>query len=188
MSGADRAIERQLVAGRSCGACDVCCVALTIDDPALRKAQGYRCHHVVPGYGCGIYDSRPKTCRTFYCGWRLLRWIPDALRPDTSDVLVRLSDDCDAQGEPCYRVTFTLLTSAGLQAAGLAEAVSAAIAAKIPTFLVVPGPPGWTGAEAQINHVLQEPVRARNKAGVLAVLRDARLLGESGPRKRVVLE
>ena len=180
-------MEQQLVAGRACGSCNVCCVALTIDDPALRKAQGYRCHNAASDNGCRIYDVRPKSCRTFYCGWRLLRWVKDTLRPDQSDVLVRLVEQPDGQGGGTYRVIFTLLTPAGLKADGLAESVAASIAAGIPTFLGVPGPPGYTSAEAQINDMLADAVRARDKAGVLALLRDARLLGEGGPRAKIVV-
>ncbi len=57
--------EQELVAGRTCGACYVCCVALTIDDPALQKVQGYRCRNALPSDGCAFYEARPDTCRTF---------------------------------------------------------------------------------------------------------------------------
>ena len=66
-----------LVPGRDCGTCNVCCVALTINDPALKKVQGYRCPNTLPDKSCAIYESRPRTCRTFYCGWRRLKWIKD---------------------------------------------------------------------------------------------------------------
>ena len=79
-----------LVAGRECGTCNVCCVALTIDDPALRKAQGYRCRNATRDNGCTIYEDRPGTCRAFFCGWRRLKWVREPLRPDRSGVLVRL--------------------------------------------------------------------------------------------------
>ena len=38
----------QVIEGRECGSCTVCCVALTIDDPALQKVQGYRCPNLTP--------------------------------------------------------------------------------------------------------------------------------------------
>jgi len=185
--GEGASLEQQLVAGRACGSCNVCCVALTIDEPALRKAQGYRCRNAKPDNSCAIYDRRPETCRSFHCGWRLLRWVRDTLRPDLSDVLVRLCQEPDLQGGMAYSVVFTLLTPAGLQAEGLAESVAAAVAAKIPTFLVVPGRPGFTAAQARINEMLEDVVRARDKAGLLALLREAHALGENGPRVRVRL-
>ena len=58
--------QYQLVAGRECGTCNVCCVALTIEDPALTKVQGYRCPNTRPDNLCGIYETRPDTCRTFF--------------------------------------------------------------------------------------------------------------------------
>ena len=181
------ALEQQLVAGRACGSCNVCCVALTIDEPALRKAQGYRCRNAKLDNSCSIYESRPKTCRAFYCGWRLLRWVRDSLRPDLSKVLVRLVEEPDGRGGNAHSVVFTLLAPAGLDAEGLAESVAAAIGAGIPTFLVVPGRPGFTAAQAQINELLEGAVRARDKAGLLALLREAHALGETGPRVRVRL-
>jgi hypothetical protein len=42
--------------------------------------------------GCGIYDSRPESCRIYECVWlqtqRLDKPIPLALRPDKSRVLI----------------------------------------------------------------------------------------------------
>jgi hypothetical protein len=75
------------LAGRQCGACTVCCTALQIDDPALHKKAGVTCRHLTAG-GCGIYDSRPGTCREFLCGWRLFAELDDDWRPDISGLLV----------------------------------------------------------------------------------------------------
>jgi hypothetical protein len=173
--------ESRLVAGRECGSCNVCCVALTIDDPSLQKVQGYRCRHTLPDHRCGIYESRPQTCRSFNCGWRQLKWVQAPLRPDRSGVLVRLHIDAT---EPDERerasVVFMLLTRASLKAEGLAESVAAAVAAGIPTYLNVPGPPGYTSAIARINDVLQDAVLTRNKAEVLNILRRARAAGVGG--------
>src|SRR4051794_26182341 len=83
-------MTKDLVPGRSCGTCNVCCVALTIDEPTLRKPQGFRCRNAQADNSCAIYDSRPPSCRTFYCGWRLLKWVPEPFRPDRSGVLVRI--------------------------------------------------------------------------------------------------
>ncbi len=70
-----------LVESRVCGPCQVCCQVPTIDDPALQKLPGYRCEHALPHCGCGIYDTRPRTCRDFFCGWRRLKWISEAMPP-----------------------------------------------------------------------------------------------------------
>lgn len=178
----------ELIAGRSCGTCNVCCVALTIDDPALQKVQGYRCRNARPDNGCAIYDARPQTCRTFFCGWRQLKWVQETLRPDRSGVLVRLHNEVSAaDGTRRLGIIVTLLNSAAIKAEGLAETVAAAVAAHAPVYLHIPGPPGHTSGQARINDVLEGPVLARDKAAVLDVLRLARRQGRAGPRDRIVL-
>ncbi len=181
--------ELPLVPGRTCGTCDVCCVALTIKEPELQKPQGYRCHNLVPGTGCGIYETRPKTCREFYCGWRRLKWIRETLRPDTSGVLVRLQyEGSAADNTRRLGVAFTLLNSSALKAEGLAESVSAAVAANVPVYLHVPGPPGFTASQARINDVLTHAVATKDKAAVLQVLRQARARGRAGKHQPIRLE
>jgi hypothetical protein len=170
-----------LVPGRECGACNVCCYALTIDDPELLKPQGYRCKNSRPDKSCAIYESRPQTCRRFYCGWRRLKWVRDGLRPDLSGVLIRLHGEMSAAtGASTLGIAVTLLTEAALKAPGLAETVAAAVAARVPVYMNVPGPPGYTASQARINEVLEAAVAAADKAGVLDILRRARSKGRAG--------
>ncbi len=84
-------------------------------------------------------------------------------------------------------VIITLLTNASLKAEGLAETVAAAVAAAIPVYLHVPGPPGYTASVARINDVLADAVLLRDKAGVLGILRRARAAGRSGAHRPIVL-
>jgi hypothetical protein len=186
MAEADGAAT-ELVPGRDCGPCNVCCVALTIDDPELQKLQGYRCRHTTPDHGCAVYATRPQTCRTFHCGWRRLKWVRQTLRPDISGVLVRLHYEVSKSGARHLGVIFSLLTNASLKAEGLAESVAAAVAAGIPVHLHVPGPPGHTAGQARINEVLQDAVRAKDKAAVLRILRQARAHGRHGDHRPIVL-
>jgi Fe-S-cluster containining protein len=180
--------DLQLVAGRTCGSCNVCCVDLTIDDPELQKVQGYRCPHAQRDHSCGIYATRPHTCRTFFCGWRRLKWIRESLKPDRSGVLVRLHGEISkTDGTKRLGVEFTLLNAAALKAEGLAESVAAAVAADVPVFLSIPGPPGYTSAQVRINEALRDAVLARDKAAVLRILQEARAKGRSGERQRIVL-
>ncbi len=184
----DTSDDPHLVAGRTCGSCNVCCVALTIKDPELQKVQGYRCRHAQRDNSCGIYAARPHTCRTFYCGWRRLKWIREPLRPDRSGVLVRLHGEISkADGAEHLGVEFTLLSNAGLKAEGLAESIAAAVAAEVPVFLNIPGPPGYTSAQARINEVLRDAVCTRDKAAVLRILAEVRAKGRAGKRQRIVL-
>ena len=65
----DEVIPGEVLPGRDCGSCNVCCVALTIDEASLKKPQGYRCKNAQPDNSCAIYADRPRTCRDFNCGW-----------------------------------------------------------------------------------------------------------------------
>ena len=178
-----------LVPDRECGSCNVCCVALTIDDPAMQKLQGIRCRNALPDHRCAIYDARPQTCRTYFCGWRQLKWIRPTLRPDTSGVLVRLQHE-PPRSTYAQRigVIFTLLTGAALKAEGLAESVAAGVAAEVPVYLAIPGPPGYTGGQAQINDALRDAVFLKDKAEVLRILQQARTEGRKGKPQPIILK
>lgn len=177
-----------LVPDRDCGDCNVCCVALTIDDPALQKVQGFRCQNTLPDKTCAIYDGRPRTCRVFFCGYRRLKWVKDTLRPDRSDVLVNLQHE-SKPGETPVRmgVTFTLLTTAAVKAEGLAESVAAAVSAGVPVYVQIPGPPGFTWAQARIDEALRPAVYARDKAAILRLLQQAHRQGRKGDFEPVKL-
>jgi hypothetical protein len=45
----------------------MCCKVPAIEEFA--KPPGVWCRHAVSGKGCGIYQDRPGSCRTFYCLW-----------------------------------------------------------------------------------------------------------------------
>jgi hypothetical protein len=177
-----------LVPGRTCGTCNVCCVALTIDDPALQKPQGIRCQHAASDNSCNIYNARPVSCRIFHCGWRHLGWVREPMRPDHSGVLVRLTMIHIANGQPPKAsVIFTILEEKGLAAEGFAESIAAAVAGGIPTFFEVPSRPGWSSGVAQVNHLLEPAVRARDKPGLLAILQRCLQLGRAGDSEAVEL-
>ena len=174
-------MEPQLIPGRDCGSCNVCCVSLTIDDPELQKLQGYRCRNALPDNSCAIYPNRPRTCRDFNCGWRLLKWVRQTLRPDLSGVLVRLHYELSAATNTrTLGVIFTFLNRRALKAEGLAESVAAAVAAGVPVYVGVPGPPGYTSGQARINEALLHAVQTRDKPAVLEVLRVACQQGRKG--------
>jgi hypothetical protein len=178
-----------LVPGRGCGTCNSCCIWLTIDDPQLHKAQGHRCANLQPDCACAIYQTRPRTCREYYCGFRRLDWVPDTLRPDQSSVLIGLQYD-GPPSDPNRRlgVSFSLLSDAALEADRLTETVAAAVGAELPVWLHIPGPPGYTAAAARIDAVLQEPVRTRDFATVLRILRLAHARGKQGDFEPVVFD
>ena len=181
-------MQPDLVPTRSCGECNVCCVALAIDDPALQKLEGHRCRNAQRDNSCAIYATRPQTCRTFYCGWRRLKWIRDTLRPDKSGVLVRLHIEVQGEtGDHHLGVIFSLLNAASLKAEGLAESVAAGVGAGVPVYIHVPGPPGHTGCHVRINEALHDAVLTRDKPTVLQTLRRVRNMARSMPHEPTTL-
>ena len=73
-------------AGRRCGPCSACCVALQVEE--VPRAEFERCPHLRRGRGgCGIYADRPGPCREWRCLW--LRGVGQARdRPDKLGVVL----------------------------------------------------------------------------------------------------
>jgi hypothetical protein len=66
--------------GRECGTCTLCCKVYEV--PSLEKPAGKWCQHCTPGKGCGIWQTRPDHCRSFYCLYMTVgdfgpEWKPD---------------------------------------------------------------------------------------------------------------
>jgi hypothetical protein len=186
-----------LVPGRECGGCDVCCVHLTIDEPALRKPFGLRCHNLLPSMNrCAIYESRPQTCRGFFCGWRMLKWVKPGLRPDISGVLITLTYH-DKAGEMLHAkdfdkiastgISFSLLRQDAVESEGLAESVAAAVGSGTQVHIRIPGPPGPTRAVIRVDRVLKPAVLARDKAAVMHWLRKAWDMGSTAKSEEIEL-
>lgn len=76
-----------LVAGRSCDGCTMCCKLFAI--PAVPKAEGVWCQHCDIGKGCTIYEARPKECRDFFCHYRLDIAVPEHWKPSQSHMTMR---------------------------------------------------------------------------------------------------
>jgi hypothetical protein len=76
--------------GRQCGDCSLCCKVYPNDDEQLVKPAGKWCTHCKPGKGgCGIYPTRPETCRRFTCRW-LEGEFGDEWYPLKSKIVVRM--------------------------------------------------------------------------------------------------
>jgi hypothetical protein len=89
MSKAQTPWFEQLVVGRECGECTVCCFLPHIATPEFTKPAKVLCQHCT-GTGCGIYERRPNVCRTWHCAWRRLERMADNLRPDICGVVFSL--------------------------------------------------------------------------------------------------
>ena len=72
--------ENPLVPGRLCGSCMLCCKVMNV--PELKKPAGTMCSHAVLGKGCTIREHRPRSCRMFFCGWRLDPNIDSMWKPE----------------------------------------------------------------------------------------------------------
>jgi len=155
----------ELVRDRVCGACTVCCRELTIDDPGLRKPAAVPCAHCVPGQGCAVHASRPATCRDWHCGWRLLPWLADALRPDRSGLLVLVeAGDAPGQGALVFNVV-PAAPEAGAEAVarqGSLDVLGALVRENVSMFLGVKDATGRHGALLPLNGALGAMARGRD--------------------------
>lgn len=66
--------------GRECGECGLCCKVVAY--PELDKPRGVWCRHHVVRKGCGIHETRPETCRKFFCSWITHAEFGEEWRPD----------------------------------------------------------------------------------------------------------
>lgn len=77
----------------SCGNCTACCEVFHI--PVLNKPQNTLCKDCT-GFGCGIYDSRPQTCKDYQCIY-IRSDMPEELRPDKCGVILEFLKDGTCQ-------------------------------------------------------------------------------------------
>jgi len=90
-----------------CGSCTACCKTLYIKDGRFEKPSGALCNHCDVGFGCKLYQGRPKVCKTFKCWWLKSQSrndkMPKALRPDNCGTIFTENNDpliIESHGEP----------------------------------------------------------------------------------------
>ncbi|MEK7435432.1 MAG: hypothetical protein AAB150_00950 [Pseudomonadota bacterium] len=80
-----------------CDGCTACCKVLKIEE--LNKPAHTWCAHCRIGSGCGIYATRPESCRVYECVWlqsqRGGRPLPAEMRPDKSRVVMGVTNQGD---------------------------------------------------------------------------------------------
>lgn len=164
----------QLVAGRECGECSVCCVLLTVDTPEFQKLPRTPCVHLGPGgKGCTIHATRFPICHVYHCAWRYLAALGNEWRPDRSGVLLEFQSDglpAHYPKRPGLRVTLTGATETVFEP-GFVVLLTQLIATGVPVILSIPGPKGHYPAAAFLNDALAEPAKAKDSARIAAVLR-----------------
>ena len=72
--------QSRVIPGRTCGSCTLCCKVIAVT--AFGKLPGVWCQHCVRGKGCGIYETRPADCRTFFCEWMLEKGLGPEWKPE----------------------------------------------------------------------------------------------------------
>lgn len=162
-----------LVPGRECGGCTVCCTELHINTPGLKKLAGVRCPNLQDDRLCAVYETRPGTCSDFECGWRVMAALGDHWRPDRAGiVLIPKTRD----NPPGYRansgVQIMLLRRDALQNAELPGLIAQWVEARVPLFLTVAAPVGFIAPSAFLNAIVAGAVRGRDRAALTAALED----------------
>ncbi len=179
-----------LVPGRNCGGCTVCCKSLTIISSELKKLPGILCKHAEEGAGCGIYNHRPAVCRNWYCGWRKSSKLDDSWRPDRCGVLMEFSHSLEipASYGSQEAVKLSIWSLDTVQWEPLVTFVAACVDARIPVFLSVGMRAGFAAGMAFLNDGMAASVAARDYQRVASDLAIAANICAKHPGERIVLD
>ena len=163
----------ELVPGRECGGCTVCCTELHIDAPELKKLAGVRCPNLRDDCKCEIYATRPGTCRGFECGWRVMAALGDDWRPDRSGIVLISKTQNNPPGyRPDSGVQIVLLRRDAVHNRELPGAVASWVNARVPLFLTVTAPVGYIAESEFLNVKMESAVRRQDRNGLLRILQD----------------
>jgi hypothetical protein len=163
----------ELVADRICGECTACCVNLKIETDQFKKPADVHCPHLCSA-GCGIYETRPSVCRTWYCGWRYMGQLGLEMRPDKSGILLRVQDGPSIVLQPTGGLEVLLAMPA-------MELLGSLVSSDIATYISMPGKPGYTNVMLHLNPALAAPVHARDLVGVAQAIVSALEFGSRTP-------
>jgi hypothetical protein len=179
-----------LVQGRDCGGCTLCCRVPPVDTPEFQKQAGVLCQHCEPEVGCAIHATRPPVCRGWFCGWRRLPLLDDSWRPDRCGVLVVLGADETPVTLSLYKSTKFIVTDDGAWIAtpGFLSYVAGLVHAGVATYLAVPGPAEHHALKALLNARLDGPVHRRDGHAIATILNEILADLREGPFEPVELE
>ena len=165
----------QLLAGRECGECQVCCDLLNIDSPEFQKMPQTPCAHLAGGgKGCAIHTTRYPACRAYHCAWRYMANFSEDWRPDRSGVLIDFQNDgIPAQYSKRPGLRFTIAgPRETVHQPGFVNALTRLLGAGIPVVLAFPGPPGHYPAFVLLNEMLAGATPFEDSSRIGNVLRD----------------
>jgi hypothetical protein len=86
--------QADVVQGRSCGGCTLCCKLLRVEE--IETPPLAWCPNCDTRKGCAIYDHRPAECRDFYCEYLLNGTLGEHWRPSKCKMVVVLEDYSNA--------------------------------------------------------------------------------------------
>ena len=78
--------EANVVPGRSCEGCTICCKLFAVEQ--LAKPPVTWCQHCKIGVGCGSYEDRPLECQQFFCEYLLDPSLDESWKPSRSRIVV----------------------------------------------------------------------------------------------------
>jgi len=159
-----------LVPGRVCGDCKVCCIVPPIDEPEMQKIPNAMCRHRLKE-GCSIYENRPTPCRTYFCGWRRLAFLDDDWRPDRSGVLIE-SGTASTVGPDAVVLILVADPLKTVRQRRFLDFVGEAIAQKTKLFLSLPGSPGEAKAALALDTPEMRSAAAHSRTQVRLALED----------------
>src|SRR5262245_7610395 len=76
----------QLVEGRSCKGCTLCCKVLGVAE--LEKPRATWCKHCDVRAGCNIHGDHPAECRDFHCGYLTNAMLDERWAPTISKMVL----------------------------------------------------------------------------------------------------
>ena len=162
-----------IVPGRECGGCTICCTELHIDAPELKKLAGVRCPNLQDDCKCAIYAARPDTCRGFECGWRVMAALGDDWRPDKSGIVLIPKTKGNPPG---YRagsgVQIMFLRRDAMHNSELPGAIAAWVNARVPLFLTLAAPVGFIAESDFLNVIAESAVRQRDRNALVRLIED----------------
>ncbi|MBV9548277.1 MAG: hypothetical protein JO256_01230 [Alphaproteobacteria bacterium] len=156
--------------GRECGSCNACCVVPVIDSPELTKLSGSLCCNSTAA-GCAIYETRPRLCRRFFCGWRRLKLVPDDWRPDASGVFITLEEAPPGfGGQPALNLMLVDNPLKTVRQPWFVDFVAGAVARGVPLYLGLPGPKGMQAAMLPLNGAEMDAAARASRGAVKEIL------------------
>lgn len=173
----------EILEGRKCGECKVCCIYTHVDTQEFQKPPGITCPHLC-AEGCSIYATRYRACREYHCGWRYLEFLSDNWRPDKSGVLLVFTPPEELPPGYATGVSFILVSPPPTTFTRvLLHYVAHLIVDGVHVMLAVPGPPGEYPVVAALNDELREAALKRDYAPIEAVFAEALTLKGSPSRR-----